>query len=650
MVVTVELFDAIGKPFVYAVPEKFSGRISIGSLLRVPLGTRRATGMVTSMESHGYNGTIRPIHDVLLPHPVMGEDLLQLAHWLCRYCDISLSTALNAMIPACIRNQKKRKENFWDDDLSPLEKFVYEKGESDEKFPLLQCDKKKIQSLFSQLGDDNFHCTLLQTENPWQRAHIYGMLAVEAWTMNKNVLIICPKIHDVETLLWRINSMLTPENHGQVLRWHSGITAREQPSIWNSLHGKAPCLLVGTAAAIFLPIHSPSLIIVENEHDEAYKMQKAPHFHGRNCAVLRAKINRGLCILGSGSPSMESIWATECGKYSHWKIQKNGTACVVAPRIRVVCLRRVEPAMRLITPFLQKRMEECLHKNKKIVLLFNRLGYAKHIICNHCSAEFSAKNLTSFGKKICPHCHRPALRLRNIGTKRVEEILRNQFPGAHVVRLDGSLKLKCSSMEFFAKECFHILLGTHFILPTIAHPAIGLVGILSLDQNLYPASFRENEKIFQFLHDICGLCWRNECREPIELVLQIKDENNAALQALVCERAESFYSQELSDRKLLKYPPYRRLICQKFFSKEKETLENYAEKFARSIGKYFSFSGVTIRESTETAQRKNIYGRNIYYLAKNPMRVMKKIRIVKENFPLPKELWQTIDVDAQNFD
>jgi primosomal protein N' (replication factor Y) len=578
---------------------------------------------------------------------------MKLANWTCRYYGTPFHAALNVIFPAAIRRKKnwhRLPANATNENIFPPHRHGCLFSET------LAIDGLNRALLKSSLIAENFQCILLHESNFRRRVSAYVTLANDAWSLGKNVLIVSPKIRDVLRLKMHIKNELSPSAKPNVLCWHSDLKPSEQCALWNPICRGSPHILIGTSAIIFFPLQSPSLTIVDEEHDSAYKREKFPHFCGRDCAVYRAKLNGGLCLLGSGSPSMESMHAVNRKKYGYWKFAKEDEIEKSFPNVHVVNLQLADRSFQLLSELLIKKIDNCLQRKLQIVLLFNYFGYGKGIICRRCGTEIVSGNLDSLpkpGKNFCPKCCHRSLRIGRMGTKAVEEILHYTFPDVSIVRCDRgpgtSQKLVQQSLEKFNENCFSILIGTSLAADAIRGKNVGLACLLSSDQTLNRSDFRAAEESFQFFQRIYCLCTQRDGDVPIELVFQTRNPKNIPLQAVIQNRPELFYDQEFVDRKSLDYPPYRRLIAQKFLSREKETLETHAMDWMESFMEQYEGNGISVKGPFEGNRHLGQHSQILYYLAKNPMEVTKAIAAMEASRPRPNGIEWMLDVDAKNF-
>jgi primosomal protein N' (replication factor Y) len=644
----VELFDAVGKPLSYAIPPEALIEISEGALVRIPLNNRFTTGVVVEIGEPTFDGKLKPIKEIIYHLP---PDLMALAHWLRRYYGADLSSALGVIVPREMRKRRKNPPVF--------AKAVPVRN--------LQRIDALAESLVSRLLSGRFHRVLLEEWNFYRRAEIYAALVATALSSGGNVLMLVPEISKAE----RLAKLM--EHRIPHLLWHGRLSLGARATVWNTLvENRGAFAVIGTPAAVFLPIVAPRLIIVDGEEDDSYKCEKMPRFHRRDCAVYRASLNQALCVLGSGAPSLESVHACRRGKFQ--RVPSDDPAPGAVGDIRIVDTKNSARNRSLITTILEAELGRCAQSGRQGILILNRLGYEKCIFCHRCNLEILCTKCGTpmalrrgMGQRFCPacshverhttrcpNCHSSSLRARGAGIERMEEILGQIFPKARILRCDHSALASPKKIMAFQNTVesgkIDIVIGTHAAIDFIRAPRVGLVAVLNADQESRRLDFRAGERAFQTLSRICHICASSPRQSgPIPLILQTRDPKNIILQAVIGGNSSSFYAAELADRKLLGYPPHRHLIQQVFLGKSDEAVKRFAEKWATLFGakmktdKSFQLKGPRKLESHRGNER-----HCLWYLTTNPISLTEKLCETREAMPRSQEVDYSWDVDAQD--
>jgi primosomal protein N' (replication factor Y) (superfamily II helicase) len=365
---------------------------------------------------------------------------------------------------------------------------------------------------------------------------------------------------------------------------HSAMTDRERLESWQGIRSGRFKIVVGPRSAIFAPLEQLGLIIVDEEHDGSYKQDEpSPRFHGRDCAIMRGKLNKIPVLLGSASPSVESYYAAKSGRYELLELLKRPGAAVL-PKVRVVDMRTqgVKGHMSYVSLELKKGIEERLARKDQVILYLNRRGYAPmlrcaecgHIpVCPHCSIRMTFHKV---GNRLachycgyvhqtydtCEKCTGKDLQLLGTGTQKVEETLPALFPQARTVRLDSDSAAKRAGAHLILNDVAHhkydVLLGTQMVTKGLDLPDVSLVGVLSADQGMDMPDFRSSEKSFARLLQVAGRSGRAD--KPGEVIVQTYAPESPVIVDAARQDFKSFYQQEIKSREAASYPPFVRLV------------------------------------------------------------------------------------------
>ncbi len=369
----------------------------------------------------------------------------------------------------------------------------------------------------------------------------------------------------------------------QIAVLHSRMTSRERLRAWKDLHSGKKSIAIGPRSAVFAPVQNLGLIILDEEHDSSYKqMDPSPRYHARETAIVRAKMNQAVIIMGSATPSMQALNMAAKGKCTLLELAKRH-ATATLPEVKVLDLKQYKGAMRreLAVP-LFLAMEEALEKKEQIILLYNRRGYASYLQCEDCghipqSPECAVsltyhkrKNLlmchySGYARRAdtnCEQCGSSNLKIQGSGTQNIEEQLAELFPEAKVLRFDRDSTSRKGAHErilgaFGAGEA-DILIGTQLVAKGLDFPNVTVVGVIDTDTELAFPSFQATERMYQLLSQVSGRSGRGE--KPGTVFLQTRQPENSAIQFAKEHNHRGFARQEMEFRKPLYYPPYSRLI------------------------------------------------------------------------------------------
>ena len=370
-------------------------------------------------------------------------------------------------------------------------------------------------------------------------------------------------------------------------------------------------VMIGPRSALFTPFPNLGLIVIDEEHEPTYKSEQIPRFHARETAIARAQLEHASVVLGSATPSLEAFYRAEQGEYEMLTLRERSQKQAL-PQVHTIDLREELKAgnRSIISEKLHELIEDRLEKRQQTILFINRRGYAGFISCRSCG--YVAKcphcdvSMTSHrgGKLVCHYCGHavkaydvcPECGSNHIGgfragTQQIEELVKQEFPQARVLRMDmDTTKEKDGHekiLETFANEEADILIGTQMIVKGHDFPNVTLVGILAADLSLYADDYRAGERTFQLLTQAAGRAGRG--REKGEVVIQTYSPEHYAIQTAANQDYEAFYEDEIAYRELMGYPPAEQLLAILIAGEDEKLLETacgylkaYAERVNRS--------------------------------------------------------------------
>lgn len=365
---------------------------------------------------------------------------------------------------------------------------------------------------------------------------------------------------------------------------HSRMTNRERLQAWRALNSGKKHIAIGPRSAVFAPVQNLGIIILDEEHDSSYKqMDPAPRYHARESAIVRARMNNAVIIMGSATPSMQALNMAAKEKCKMLELNKRH-ADAMLPEVKILDLKQYQgKAMKgeFAVPLFMA-MEEALKKKEQIILLYNRRGYASYLQCEDCGhipeSPESSVSLTFHKQKNqlmdhytgytrrkdtqCEVCGSTNLKIQGSGTQNVEEQLGDLFPEANVIRFDRDSTFKKGAheriLEEFGNGNADILVGTQLVAKGLDFPNVTVVGVINADTELAFPSFQATERMYQLLSQVSGRSGRGEKAGTV--FLQTRQPDNPALIFAKNHDHKGFSRQEMEFRKPLYYPPYSRLI------------------------------------------------------------------------------------------
>jgi primosomal protein N' (replication factor Y) len=391
--------------------------------------------------------------------------------------------------------------------------------------------------------------------------------------------------------------------------YHSRFSNNERVEIWEKVRKGGYKIIAGPRSALWLPYNNIGLIIADEEHDGSYKQKEpAPRFHARDAAIYLASLHSAKVILGSATPSVESLFNVQHNKYAYVALKERYRG-VNMPAIEIINAKSLETGkqktQKLITPELQQAMLEALQQRRQIILFQNRRGYAPFQICTVCGWVPQCKNcavsLTYHKATDKLHCHYCGLKTavvhtcsvcgsnrlvsRSFGTEKIEEEVQQIFPEARVARMDvDSMRGKKSMSELLEqleKQKIDILVGTQMVVKGLDFAPVALVGILNADSLLSYPDFRVNERAFQLMEQVSGRAGRMDGAGKV--LIQAYNTQHPVLQWVKNHDVHSFYTHEIKYREFFAYPPYTRLIKGIFKHKDEHKAIAAAALLAQSL-------------------------------------------------------------------
>ncbi len=403
------------------------------------------------------------------------------------------------------------------------------------------------------------------------KTRVYVELIRRALAEGKNSIMMVPEI----ALTPQTAAMFYSEFGDNVAVIHSGLSMGERTDEWKRIRRGEAKIALGTRSAVFAPFDRVGLIIMDEEQDSAYKSDANPRYHARDVAKYLAVRDGGLLLLGSATPSMESYYAAEKGRYRLFTLpERYGKA--VLPKVSVCDVSGVTNGV--IGDTLAKEIKENLARGEKTILLHNRRGYNTFVVCENCRTVYTCPNCSvsmtyhsANGRLMCHYCGYTCspdvkcrecgsgeMRFSGYGTQRVEDELGEKFPGIRVLRMDSDTA-SCRNghdrlLGEFESGNYDILLGTQMVAKGLNFPEVTLVGVISADQTLYCNDFRAYERAFSLLTQVAGRSGRGGKKG--RAVIQTFTPDNPVFELSAAQDYTGFYREEIVRRRLTTYPPF----------------------------------------------------------------------------------------------
>ncbi len=628
--------------FDYLLPAAMTGGTGIcGCRVRVPFGAREVVGVVLETADHTDVPAerLKPVRARLDDEAILTPDLLALCRWAAHYYHHAPGDVLATALPTLLRQGEpaaRRKLAVWRATaggraappavftaraakqaaalatlcahpdgapralLSALnieraqllalqKKGFAEEVEIDirpvvgtsapgsllaEVPPVASADQAQVLAAIRAQAN-GFHACLIEGVTGSGKTEIYLQIAADVLARGRQVLVLVPEINltpqTVERFRRRFNR--------PVVVLHSGLNDQERLDAWLTAAEGHAAIALGTRSAVFTPLASPGLIIVDEEHDASFKQQEGFRYHARDLAILRAR-NAGIPILlGSATPATESLHNAMTGKYLHLRLpQRAGTA--TAPRMDIIDIRKQKLTEGLSATLLHE-LRATLDRGEQALLFINRRGFApvlvchdcgwtadcrrcdarytfhlepRHLHCHHCGSEAAIP-------RACPTCGGTDLLPLGLGTERVEQTLADLLPDTPVFRLDRDTARRKQTLPNLLAQVHAgkplVLVGTQMLAKGHHFPHVTLVGILDADSGLLSADFRAGERLAQVLVQVAGRAGRAE--RPGRVLVQTRQPDHPLLLRLLHEGYDAWARDALIERAAAELPPFSQL-------------------------------------------------------------------------------------------
>ncbi len=636
----------LSEPYDYAEPSGFVLRP--GDIVQAPLGPRSVLGVVVALRDGA--GTNRPLKEIEGRLGWLSPATLSFVQWASRYAVDAPGAALALCLRGLRHGHPRLSPRFAPgaaipSNLSPTRRRVLEMAAAtaltrvdlsraagvsssvvagliamgalvevsaapdgfappdlERQGPRLNASQSAAAAVLAKLVTAGaFATVLLDGVTGSGKTEVYLEAAAEALSADPRaqVLILLPEIALTVAALDRI-----AERFGAApAAWHSGVPGPQRRKIWDAVASGEARIVIGARSALFLPFARLSLIIVDEEHDEAYKQDNGFIYQARDFAVARGKIEDAPVILASATPSLESLWNARQGRYQWLRLSdRHGSAQL--PQVELLDLRRTPPdAGRWISPPLAHALTDTLAAGRQSLLFLNRRGYAPLVLCRACGEKLKSPNteswlvehryrnrlvchLTGFSMpkpEACPHCGaRDSLVSVGPGVERVEEEVRQLFPQARVAVFSSDTAPDTASAQALigamAQGEIDILVATQAAAKGHDFPGLTLVGVVDADVGLRGGDLRAAERTFQLLTQVAGRAGRRA--EPGRALIQTWAPDHPVMTSLASQDREAFTDLELAEREAAGLPPFGRLAAVILASSDPERLEAYSRALA----------------------------------------------------------------------
>ncbi len=647
---------ALDREYSYRVPEKLD--LAPGDIVSVPLGAREATAVVWAdnpKPNPRLDNRLKDVEDKLDAPPLKGE-LRRFVDWVASYTLSSRGMVLRMCLrmgehlgaarervgvrlagpaPQRMTGARSRLLELLADGMArgkseaareagvtagvidglidegtletvvlPPEPVAHRPDADFKQADFTAAQSTAAAALKATIAKAGYTVTLLDGVTGSGKTEVYFEAVADTIRAGRQSLILMPEIALTAQFLDRFAARFGT----RPAEWHSELSPRRRARTWRAVADGEVAVVVGARSALFLPYADLGLIVVDEEHDPAYKQEDGVRYHARDMAVVRGHIARIAVVLASATPSLETEVNARRGRYARIALpERFGGARL--PAIEAIDLRRDPPPPRhFISPVLAGAVKTSLQRNEQALLFLNRRGYAPLTLCRACGFRFACPNCDAWlvdhrfrRQLVCHHCgfamphpaNCPHCQVANSfvaigpGVERLEEEVRELFPGARVLVLSSDL---VASVERMREELadvaagrFDIVIGTQLVAKGHHFPMLNLVGVVDADLGLANGDPRAAERTFQLLHQVVGRAGR-EAGAGYGY-LQTHQPEHPVLRALIAQDRDAFYDAEIAQRESTHYPPFGRLASLVVSGPDKHAAESFARALVRAAPK-----------------------------------------------------------------
>ena len=656
LIVRVAVLSPLRRLFDYLIPNNVveawpDCKAEVGCRVMVPFGRREVVGLVVEhiTTSELSLDQLKPVNRLLDSGPLLPSKLLTLFSWAANYYQHPIGDALFGMLPVLLRKgeplpilgtrywqltnkgkglgsdslKRARSQKELIDRLlsngacadsilvSDFSRAIITTLESKQLIESFQHANTKIstQNILKQdaltlhdsqrlvldsIDQHSFNCYLLDGVTGSGKTEIYLQAIEQTLRYDRQALVLIPEI----SLTPQTEKRFRDRFNVPIVTLHSGLTDKQRLAAWTSAKRGSAQIILGTRSAIFTPLARPGLIIVDEEHDQSYKQQEGFRYSARDLAVSRAHKEGISVILGSATPSIESLNNCATGRYNHLILtDRAGTA--KQPNWSLVDLKSEKSEAGIAASTLSA-ISQTVEQGHQVLVFLNRRGFAPAIICHHCGWSAECHNCDSrltvhrarnrlichhcdYQQRVphlCPGCQGQELISLGEGTERSEEYLEKCFPQTKVLRVDrDSTRKKGAMQEVFeigssGEPC--ILIGTQMLAKGHHFANVTLVAVLDADSGLFSPDFRSHERLGQLLTQVAGRSGRGDL--PGRVIIQTHQPQHPLLEMLIGSGYSFFAQQIMAERKITQLPPFRHMAV----IRAESDRANEAEKFLRT--------------------------------------------------------------------
>lgn len=641
----------IDKIFDYIVPNDLESSIKVGIRVLVPFGRQTLEGFVLEIKDNS-DRDLKEIYSILDRDIVLNDELLLLGKQIQKSTLSTLISAYQVMLPKALKAKagvlvSKKYQTFYE----LTDKSYLASSSAQEKILKLFSDKKTIsrkellaisssalstlieKKVLSEIKKEDYRIKYEVNKDkkkvltPFQqkvvnsvlenqqnvpfllfgvtgsgKTEVYMQIIEKVLKRGETAIMLVPEISLTPQMVEQFSNRFG----NQIAALHSALSEGEKYDEWRRIARGEASIVIGARSAIFAPLKNIGIIIMDEEHSDSYKQgDKSPRYHARDIAIWRAKYHSCPVLLGSATPSLESMARAEKGVYQLLVLKErvNGKSL---PNVEIIDMNKeAKNGTSHITNRLLSEVSSCIDRGEQAILFLNRRGFSTFVTCKNCSETIKCPNCDitlTYHKsnrmlrchycgyatplpKVCPNCNEEALSDLGVGTEKIEEELHGLLPNARVLRMDVDTTSRKGAhkkmIDAFRSHEYDILLGTQIVAKGLDFSDVTLVGVINADTSLNIPDFRSSENTYSLLSQVAGRSGRSQ--KTGKVYIQTFNPDHYAISFVKEHDYLGFYREEMKIRRRLGYPPFYFLCYLKISGKEADYLFQESLKIKRSL-------------------------------------------------------------------
>jgi len=574
---------AISVPLNRTFDYQSDSRVPVGARVKVPFGAKKVIGIVLSNKNKSEFNKLKSVEEILDQAPILDKPILDFLFWAAKYYHHPIGEVVLAAMPKNLRLGKEAK-------IKKIIGLPIKTSQPD--FEITTEQNLAINAILNK--QHTYHGFLLHGVTGSGKTEVYLRITQEALNQGKQILVLVPEIGLTPQMISRFESRLNT----RIVAIHSQLNETQKLDAYLMAKNGDAGVVLGTRSAIFAPMPKLGMIIIDEEHDGSFKQQSSFRYSARDLSFIRARQADIPLILGTATPSLETLKNSMDGKLTRLTLA-NRAGDVSMPKVSLIDMRSNFDGA--LSKMLLEKMQQYLSQGKQVMLFINRRGYAPVYFCTECSWKSECDHCNSsmiyhrhinrlkchhcgdekMPEQTCPDCGEQSLEVYGYGTERLEETLSSHFPETPIIRIDRDTTRRKKALSQHLEKINSgdpcIIVGTQMLAKGHDFSNLAMVGILDIDGGFLSINFRATEYLAQLLIQVSGRAGRNG--KQGEVVIQTRYPDHPMFNYVLSNRYTQFASGLLKQRMSAMMPPFahQALLCANAKNKQ------HAEDFLREV-------------------------------------------------------------------